>query len=276
MKIAITGARGFLGKKLCESLRNKKYKLIQYDIDNFDLRKEIKLPKGIDVLYHLAALNKPYLSKSKPFESFQSNVFCTVNLLEAARKAGVKKIIFTSSVLVYKDFKKTKETDPVGYNGTYPYSLEKLIGEEYIKMYAGLFGIDYVIFRITGIYGPGMYKNPIYDMIQGFLNDRIKLYVNKNSIYNFIYIEDVVDALIKSLKWKNNTFNLSSDKNIKISELYKILNKKIKKNIKIEDSEFKVEIFGNNDKLKRTGWRIKYSLDKGLREVYNYLIKQKK
>ncbi|MFH1582607.1 MAG: SDR family oxidoreductase, partial [bacterium] len=191
MKIAITGARGFLGGKLCYSLKKRKHKLIKYDIDNLDLRKKIKLPKGIDVIYHLAALNKPYLSKTNPFESFKSNVIGTVNLLEAAREAKVKKIIFTSSVLIYKDLKKTKETDLVGNNGIYPYGFEKLIGEEYIKMYANLFGINYVIFRITGIYGPGMYKSPIFDVIQGFLNNDIKLYVNKNSIYNFIYIEDV-------------------------------------------------------------------------------------
>jgi len=266
--IGITGADGFIGKKLSRVLEDRGLKLIKYDLNNFDIRNKINLSDEIDVLYHLAAINKPYFSKLNPAETFRTNVLGTFNLLEAVRKSNVKKIIFASSILVYKDLTKTKETDPVGYNGIYPYGLEKLIGEEYIKMYSDLLGIDYIIFRISGVYGPGMYKNPIFDIIQGLESNKIKLYINKNSVYNFIYIDDVVSALIKALDWKNDTINLCSDENLKIIDVCDFLKSKTNKKAEIEDSNLLIKILGNNDKIKKKGWKIKYPLKRGLLNTY--------
>ena len=268
LKIAITGADGFIGKNLCQTLENRGYQLIKYDIDNLDIRNKIEISDEIDVIYHLAALNKPYLSKINPVETFKANVLGTLNLLEAIRNSNVKKIIFASSILVYKDLIKTKETDSVGYNSIYPYGLEKLIGEEYIKMYSDLFGIDYVIFRISGVYGPGMYKNPIFDIIQGFQNNKIKLYVNRNSVYNFIYIDDMVNALVKSLIWEKDTFNLCSDEDVKLIDIYDFLSAKLKQKAKIEDTNFLISFKGNNEKIKKKAWKIKYPLKQGLLRTY--------
>jgi UDP-glucose 4-epimerase len=266
--IGITGADGFIGKQLSQVLEDRGFKLIKYDLNNFDLRNEVNLSDKIDVLYHLAAVNKPYFSKLNPAETFKTNVLGTLNLLEAARKSNVKKIIFASSILVYKDLTKTEETDPVGYNGIYPYNLEKIIGEEYIKIYSDLFGIDYLIFRISGVYGPGMCKNPIFDIIQGLKNNKIKLYINKNSVYNFIYIDDVISALIKALDWKNDTINLCSDENLKIIDICDFLKNKTDKKAGIEDGNLLIKILGNNDKIKKKGWEIKYPFKKGLINTY--------
>lgn len=266
--IGITGADGFIGRQLSRVLEGQSFKLIKYDLNNLDIRNEIDLSNEIDVLYHLAAINKPYFSKLNPAETFKANVLGTLNLLEAVRKSNIKKIIFTSSILVYKDLTKTKETDLVGYNGIYPYGLEKIIGEEYIKIYSDLLGIDYMIFRISGAYGPGMYKNPIFDIIQGLKNNKIKLYINKNSIYNFIYIDDIISALIKALDWKNDIINLCSDENLKIIDIYDFLESKTNKKTEIEDANLLIKILGNNDKIKNKGWKINYPLKKGLLNTY--------
>ena len=274
--IGITGADGFIGRKLSLVLERRGFELIKYDLNNFDIRKEVALSDKIDVLYHLAAINKPYFSKTNPAETFRTNVLGTINLLEAIKKSNVKKIIFTSSILIYKDLTKTKETDPVGYNGIYPYGLEKLIGEEYIKLYSDLFGISYVIFRISGVYGPGMYKNPVFDIIQGFLNNKIKLYVAKNSIYNFIYIDDVIGTLTKSLAWKNETLNLCSGENVKLVDLIDFLSNKFKKKPEIKDVDLLIKILGDNNKIKNKDWEIKYPLKKGLLNTYEYFRTQRK
>jgi len=274
LTIGITGADGFIGKRLSQVLENRGYQLIKYDLDNLDIRNKVEISDKIDIIYHLASINKPYLSKINPAETFKVNVLGTLNLLEAVRNSNVKKIIYTSSILVYKDLTKTKETDLAGYNSIYPYGLEKLIGEEYIKMYSDLFGINYMIFRMSGVYGPGMYKNPIFDIIEGFLNNKIKLYVNRNSVYNFIYIDDVVDALINSLNWNNETLNLCSDEDIKLIDIYNLLSKRLNKEVRIEDADFLINFKGNNEKIKQKTWKIKYPLKQGLLKTYEQRMDQ--
>lgn len=273
LRIAVTGADSFIGKKLCEVLENRGDKVFRYTLKDFDIRKKFEIKDRIDILYHLAALNSPYLSKINPIKTFEVNVLGTMNLLEAVRNSGVKKIIFTSSILIYKNLEKTKETDFTGYN-LYPYGLEKLIGEEYIKIYSELYKIDYAILRISGVYGSGMCKNPIFDVINGFLKNNVKLYINKNSSYNFIHVDDVVNALVKSLDWKKTTLNVCSDKSIKIKDICIFFKKELKKNVNIEDTEFLVKIIGNNKKIKQKGWKEKYNLKKGLLETYKYFLKQ--
>lgn len=268
MKIGITGSKGFIGKRLSQVLEDRGYSVIKYDVDNLDIRNKVELSDEIDVIYHLAALNKPFLSKTDPLTTFKVNALGTLNLLEAIRNSNVKKIIYTSSILVYKDLTKTKETDLGGYNSIYPYGFEKLIGEEYIKMYSDLFGIDYVILRISGVYGPEMYKNPIFDIIQGFLNNNIQLYVDRNSVYNFIYIDDVVNALVESLNWKSDIFNLCSDENSKIIDIYNFLSKRLSQKVDIEDTDLLIKIFGNNEKIKKKGWKINYPLREGILKTY--------
>ncbi len=274
-KIAITGVGGFIGKKLCQTLENKKYELVKYDLNNLDIRNEIKIPNNIEIVYHLAALNKPYFSKQNPAETFRSNVLGTINLLEAIKNSNVKKIIYASSILVYRDLTRTKETDIVGYNGIYPYGFEKLIGEEYVKIYSDLCGIDYSILRMSGVYGPEMRKNPIFDIIQGFMGGNIQLYVNRDSIYNFIYIDDAVDALVKSLDWEKETVNVFSNENVKIIDIYNFLKEKLEKTAKIKDTESLIKIIGNNEKIKEKNWKIDYPLERGLLETYNYFLNNK-
>ncbi|MBL7151980.1 MAG: NAD(P)-dependent oxidoreductase, partial [Candidatus Omnitrophica bacterium] len=171
MKIAVTGATGFLGEHLCLKLRQLGHELFEYNSKNLDLSKPITLPNSIDVLYHLAANARVQWAKKDPFADFKINALGTLNVLESVRKSSIKKIIYVSSCLVYKELIDSNEKDAVGTNEiSGPYGISKLVGEYYIKEYAKIYGIDYVILRPTGFYGPGMKKNAIFDIIEGILN----------------------------------------------------------------------------------------------------------
>lgn len=235
-------------------MRDAGFNVIEYNSNNFNLTGEISIPKEVETVFHLAALNRVFMSQRFPKKTFWVNAYGTLNLLEAIKESNVKKIIFTSTILVYKDLKKTHETDDVG-SLKYPYGIEKQMCEEYIRYYSNVYGLKYVIHRISSIYGPGMVKGPLYDIINSMDQPEIRLWVNRKSSYNFIHVEDVVNALVESLNWENDTFNLCSDEHMSLEEICQFLFGKGKI---IRDTPETVEIRGYPNKIKTQGWKPRH------------------
>lgn len=266
MKIAVTGSTGFLGKYLCLRLKKLGHELFEYNSKNQDLTQTLTLPSSIDVLYHLAANSRVYLAKKEPFSDFKVNALGTLNILEAARDSGIKKIIYISSDLVYKNLALCRETDAVGPNEiSGPYGLSKLIGEYYIQMYQQLYGISYVILRPSSYYGPGMKKNAVYDFIQAFLRkEKVTLFHDLDSEFDFIYIEDVAYALVMSLEWENEVINVSTGHSVTLKELYEIIKELMQHEVPLAYSGELVRVRVDNTKLKALGWQSRYSLKEGV------------
>lgn len=271
MKIAVTGASGFLGYHVCEEISTLGYEIFEFNSRNLDIRKPISLPKA-DVVIHLAANPKVHLARSLVFEDFTVNALGTIHVLEAMRKSGVRKIIYISSIRVYKRPVNAREEDPVGRSSEGgPYGLSKLVGEFYVQEYANGYNLDYVIFRVSGLYGPRMYKNPIYDMIRGFItNETIKLYQHISSEIDFIYVKDAAKGIIKGLEWNNKILNLSSGASCKLRDVYSMLKNIFGKDIPLEYGEEFICATANNDRIKGLGWNPRYTIEEGLQETVDF------
>lgn len=271
MKIAITGATGFLGYHVCQKVLELGHQAVKFNSSNLDIRFPITLPHA-DVLIHLAANPKVYLAKKEIYEDFRINALGTLNVLEAMRKAEIGKIIYISTIMVYKNLFNAKEEDSVGISrATGPYGLSKLVGEFYVRKYAEQYGMHYIIFRPTSLYGPRMYKNAVIDMINGFLkNETIKLYHNISSELDFIYIEDAAEGIVQGLNWDSNILNLSSGKGFKLGDIYLILKKIFGKSVPLEDSKESIKIIGDNNRIKNLGWYPRHSLEEGLEKTVEY------
>ncbi|MBI5682828.1 MAG: SDR family oxidoreductase, partial [Deltaproteobacteria bacterium] len=213
MKVIVTGATSFLGTHFVEMVKNKVEDVISLSSKEIDITNSISFPSG-DVLYHLAANSRIYMAREKIVEDFQINAIGTINVLEAAYKAGIKKIVYISTALVYEDLYNSNEESPVGSTKVSgPYGVSKLVGELYIKQYAFERGFEYVILRPSGLYGKGMKKNPIYDMVMGFVTGMpIKLHHDINSEFDFIHVKDVARAMVMALDWKDEILNVSHGK----------------------------------------------------------------
>lgn len=266
MKIVVTGATGFLGKYLCSRLRRLGHELCEYNSKNLDLTKPLTLPKSIDVLYHLAANSRVYFAKKDPVADFTVNSLGTLHILEAAKKSGAKKVIYTSTDLVYKNLVNFGEDMEVGPNpASGPYGLSKLIGEYYIQLYQQLYGISYVILRPSSYYGPGMKKNAVYDFIQAFLRkEEVALFHDIYSEFDFIYIEDVAHALVMSLEWENEVINVSTGHSVTLKELYEVIKELMHYEVPLAYSGELVKVRVDNTKLKALGWQSRYSLKEGV------------
>lgn len=280
LKIRITGGSGFLGTLLVKKLKDKLTNDIRIiDVQNDPLfnSKILKdFVTGADIVYHLAGIKD-----SKNPDLARVNVQGTKNLLEAVREFAPKShFVFTSSFAVYKIPKSGQiisENSPTLPRNEYGKS--KLTAEKYIREYSDKFSIKSTIFRMSNIYGIGdsFGRNSVVsDFINKIRNDEmINVDGNGSQTRDFIYVDDVVSALLKvqASLTTFNIFNIASGEEVSISELLgkieKIINKKasIKFTPVGDQGGFWKGDFSLAKKL--LSWNPSVNLDEGLRRIVN-------
>lgn len=250
----ITGGAGFIGShlahQLCSSgnqvtildnlssghlhniqnLIGSSVQFIEGDIRNAELINQAMAP--CDGAFHLAALVSVPQSITHPDDSFRINLEGTLNLFEASRKQGGKKIVFASSAAVYGDVnqhpvKETTQGSPLS-----PYGLHKWMCEEQASLYARLFGVDSVGLRFFNVFGPRQDPSSPYSGVISIFIDRIArkmpatIFGDGTQNRDFVYVGDVVQALVKAMENKEagfSPFNVGRGESTTIAELWKIL-----------------------------------------------------
>jgi len=248
MNCLVTGGAGFIGSHLVDELVNLDHKItildnlstgskeninLQADFYHVDIsttdQKELNnYFKGVDIVFHLAALPNVQYSIEYPLNSNKTNTDTTIKVLECMRANCVKKIVYSSSCSVYGNAKNipTNENEPI--NPLSPYALQKYIGEEYCYLYHKIFDIQYAILRYFNVYGErmsstGSYVSVLSHFIRSMKNNQPLNIVNDgNQKRDFVYVKDVVDANIKcatNISVKNHIFNIGSGSNYSINEI---------------------------------------------------------
>lgn len=283
-KILITGSQGFLGKKLVYKLKEKKHIVYLYDIKlnpkhNLEENSTLsKLIDKVDVVYHLAAINTP-----RDDRIVKVNVLGTLNVLKLVDKSPKKqKLIFPSSFAVYKTPRRNQlvsESHPTVPRNEY--GLTKLMGEEIVKYYIHNKSIEGLILRMANIYGHGDVVNR--SSIAGFIDNikkgnKITIYGSGRQTRDFVYVDDVVDALVAALTYKpsikNHTINICSGKSTSINKsvqiIGEILGKKVKITYKNENYSGGGYWKGDNRVAKKLlNWQPKVSFREGIVRIVN-------
>jgi nucleoside-diphosphate-sugar epimerase len=245
MKICITGGAGFIGSNIYKDLITKGHSVRV--IDNLSTGKLDNLPQGatvivkdiiritekdlkdIDIVFHCAALARVQISIKQPLYYNETNVNGTLKVLEAARQAGVKKVIYSASSSVYGDSEEfpTKECCPA--NPISPYALQKYIGELYCKQYSLLYNLETICLRYFNVYGEGMSIDDSYTTVIGIfkhLKDSEKpLTITNDGCQrrDFTYVKDVVNANILAMEsnkqFKGQSINIGSGSNYSVNEI---------------------------------------------------------
>lgn len=297
MKIAITGATGFIGKHLVRRLVKEGFNLRLLVYDNASFVKEEKLPlqivkgdllkketlasfvKGTDLVIHLAGTFYPPLERL-----IGLNVTATAHLLEACSEAGVKKVIFTSSGAVYgepPESQASKETDGLRPNTLY--GLSKKFAEDLLRYYDSMFGIKFVILRFSSVYGPGNNKGVVYNFLKAIKKEnRITIYGDGTQARSFLFVSDVVESIVKTLKEydfkKSDVFNVSGKKLASLNQLIKTIEQLFQRKIEVaynpqQDNLLQV-LWEDTEKAKEIlGWQPKISLEEGLKLTIDSLEK---
>lgn len=238
-KIIVTGGRGFIGSHLCGALLEQGHQVIVptsrvEDKQCVDYEFNAIRP---DYVYHLAGYSKTYDHVNRS-ECYLSNVVGTANIVESCIKYGVKKLIYTSSNLVYgalaysshnNEYTNNYQEDSEYYPHT-PYALSKLTAEEDIKMALdfGDQGTEYTIFRLANVFGPNQGAKAT---IRHFMNcitskQPITLTTSLYNRFHFTYVRDILPVMLRCIindKLDNMTFNLCNPESNSLGNLFDCL-----------------------------------------------------
>jgi UDP-glucose 4-epimerase len=233
-KIVITGADGFIGTALARRL--SKYTAVvgvNHTIQNPSgcetLRLDLRTPGVLDpvlepgaLIFHLAGSANVRLSVDDPVHDLGNTFQTTFEVLESARKAGAK-VIFASTASIYDISAPLPFREGSPARPSSPYGAAKLSAENYCIAYHRSYGMDTRIARMTSVYGPGMGKFVITEIVEKIAANpnEITLLGDGNQIRDFLYIEDAVDALlcIASSGEGGNEYNVGSGRPMRILDL---------------------------------------------------------
>jgi len=298
MKILLTGGLGYIGTTLINKLSKHQLivcsKIKKLDFQNFnhvnfefvDIESddflEIAKKHKPDLLIHMASLTGLKNCEDNPSKAFETNVYGTFNVVKACALNKIRLIFFSSREAYGKTLNvESKENDPL--LPTNVYGVTKMLGELVVKNAGKNNNLDYVILRLTNVYGPRGDEKGLNKIIKNAVKEKkIEIHGGEQTI-NFIYIDDVVD-LISLLIDKNHisqeVFNVGSKDNLTINEFSKLVEQSLDFDIiikhmpkqNIENSTFKPDVKKLENLLHFT---TKTEINEGLKKTINWYSKQK-
>lgn len=254
-KNLITGAAGFIGSQLAHALWQRNEEVVLLDnfsygsednliFDDHDFRKEILREdicdmdmllrlcekERFDYIYHIAAITPLPDCQIDPGKAVYVNVAGTLNVLEVARRYGVKNVIFASTSAVYENCTKfpTKEDDAVSPNLVY--SGGKFAAEQFCRSFVEVYGMNVTVLRFANVYGPHIdclrTQPPVagYLIRELFYNRRPVLHSTGEQQRDFVYVEDLIDLVIRVRNGSGyDCVNVSTNSTHSINEMYQII-----------------------------------------------------
>ena len=254
MKTVVTGGAGFIGSHLTDHLLSEGHDVVALDnlssgwmknlreaktysrfrFVNADIRNPSSLEglfDGVDWVFHLAALSDIVPSIEKPRDYFETNVNGTFNVLEASKKANVKRFLYAASSSCYGVAKQypTSEGEPA--SPQYPYALTKYLGEQLVLHWTQVYQLQSLVLRLFNVFGPRSRTTGAYGAVFGvFLAQKLhgKPYTvvgNGEQTRDFTYVADVVDAFYAAAQsdLSNEFFNVGSSGHYSINYLVSLL-----------------------------------------------------
>ncbi|RON00106.1 NAD-dependent epimerase/dehydratase family protein [Pseudomonas brassicacearum] len=226
--VLITGGAGFIGSHLADALLakghsvrilddlstgkrsnlpldNPRIELIEGDVADATLVAQVMV--GCSAVAHLAAVASVQASVDDPVRTHQSNFIGTLNVCEAMRQAGVKRVLFASSAAVYGNNGEGESIDEETTKAPLtPYAADKLAGEYYLDFYRRQHGLEPAIFRFFNIFGPRQDPSSPYSGVISIFSERaqkglpITVFGDGEQTRDFVYVEDLVDLLVQAIE----------------------------------------------------------------------------
>mgnify|MGYP001156214903 CR=1 FL=1 len=254
--VLVTGGAGFIGSHIVEALLGRGLRVrvvddlstgraanlegvrgridwIEASLTDFDACR--RATEGVDVVFHQAAIPSVPRSVAEPLESHASGPTATLNVLEAARRAGVRRVMFAASSSAYGDTEVLPKEEGMLPNPLSPYAAGKLAGEHYIQVYARTMGLDGVSLRYFNIFGPRQDpSSPYSGVISLFIKamsrgERPKIHGDGSQTRDFTFVANVVAANLAAMDHPEplagRVLNVGTGRGVSLIELVEALNR---------------------------------------------------
>ncbi|HEY7195356.1 MAG TPA: SDR family oxidoreductase [Gemmatimonadales bacterium] len=248
----VTGGAGFIGSHLSEELVRRGHRVRV--ADNFSSGKRANLAhvsgveivegdiadpafakravEGCEFVLHQAAIPSVPRSVKDPVSSNRANIDGTLNVLIAARDAGVRRLVFAGSSSAYGDTPTLPKHEDMPTRPLSPYALQKVVGEEYLKMFTQLYGLETVTIRYFNVFGPRQdpsspYSGVISVFATALLQNRSpKIFGDGGQTRDFTYVANVVDGVLRAAETpgvSGEIINVATGGRVSLKQLFRAM-----------------------------------------------------
>jgi UDP-glucose 4-epimerase len=295
VRVLVTGGSGFIGSHVVDKLRARGHEPVIYDLrpSPWHERGSVETVLGsitdrealeralhsCDAVAHLAAVADVNDVHAEPEDAERVNARGTVAVLEAARRAGVKRIVYASTIWVYSDCQdEAVDEDTLLPAPSHLYTSTKLAGELYCKAYQELYGIDFTILRFGIPYGPRAREAAVIPAFVGkaLRGEPLTLAGDGSQSRRFVYVEDLAEGVALGLAdvAANRVYNLASEENVSIKQIAENV-KEILGDVEIVHTEARPGDFGgkivcSKRAERELGWTAATPFSEGVRRYVEW------
>jgi len=301
MLFLVTGGAGFIGSHITDRLLAEGHQV--RILDNFSTGKRENIPdndavtviegdvgdfetvrkcmEDVNIVFHEAAIASVPETVGNPTASVHANYLGTVNILEAARHAGVKRVMFACSAAVYGDLPELPKQEDMPVKPLSPYAIDKLASEYACKVYRELYGLETVALRYFNVFGPRQDPSSPYSGVISIFNDCIKhdkqpiIFGDGEQTRDFVFISDVVEANMRAATAEQaagKAYNIATGSTVTINELLQTLCKLEGKNCDPlykpgREGDIKHSCADISNAKKDLGWEPQVKFEDGLKKL---------
>jgi UDP-N-acetylglucosamine/UDP-N-acetyl-alpha-D-glucosaminouronate 4-epimerase len=305
-RFAVTGGAGFIGSQVVRTLlargtervividnlitgheRNLHEVRSHVDLEKVDVRDYdslLKVTRGCEAIFHLAAIPSVPKSIANPVPSHDVNINGTFNVLQAAKENAVRRVVYAASSSAYGDTEVLPKVETMKPKPQSPYALQKLVGEYYSSVYSQCFGLETVSLRFFNVYGPrqdpsSQYSGVLSIFMRCILEQQSPtIYGDGEQSRDFTYVEDVAELVVKAASARGvsgKVFNAGNGNRYTLNEVWAILNRMTGSSIPatygprragdVRDSQADTAAA-----IRELGHAPRFSLEEGLKKTFEW------